>query len=74
MNASKYKATTVLTGEDFPPLLSIPLKRSILNFYPLRLHTKIHCSLKLFVRHKVAAATASSALQKRSRKQLQQVT
>ena len=74
MNTSKYKATTVLTGEDFPPLSSIPLKRSILNFYPLRLHTKIHCSLKLFVRHKVAAATASSALQKRSRKQLQQVT
>ena len=63
MNASKYKATTVLTGEDFPPLSSIPLKRSILNFYPLRLHTKIHGSLKLFVRHKVAAATASSALQ-----------
>ena len=51
----------------------IPAKRSVLNFYPLCLHTKIHSSLKLFARHKIAVET-SSAVQKPSDKQLQQVT
>ena len=40
----------------------------------LCLHTKIHFSLKLLARYKIAAATTSSALQKPSRKQLKQVT
>ena len=68
MNTTKYKAIATLTGEDFPPYQGILLKRLILNFYPLRLHTKIHCSLKLLARHMITAATTPSALQKPSRK------
>ena len=46
----------------------------IVKFYPLRPHTTIHCSPKLFARHKIAAATTLLTLQKSSRKQLQWVT
>ena len=69
MNTKRYKATTALTGEDFPPLSRHSTnKRSILNFYQLHIHTKIHCPLKLLARHKITAATTPSALQKPSRK------
>ena len=71
MNTSKYKATTVLTGEDFPPLSKLSTETFNPN-YPLRLRTKIHCSPNMFARHKIAAA--ATALQKPSRKQLHRVT
>ena len=70
MNNNKYKATTVLTGEDFPPLSRLSTEKfnpKVLSITPPH---KIHCSPKLFARHKIAAATTSSALQKPSCKQL----
>ena len=57
MNNNKYKATTVLTGGGFHLYQGFPLKHSVLKLYPLRLHTKIHCSPNLFTRHKIAAVT-----------------
>ena len=66
MNNKKYKATTALTGEEFPPLSRHSTNKLNLKFLSITPPHKNALFSKLLARHMITAATTSPALKKPS--------